>query len=118
MELNRSGLTIVEVLVAIVILTVGLLSVVGATGQMTLMQRAGDRMATAAFYAQDRMENLRAVGCTQASSGSDTLLNTYVMRWTVAGQVGGARAVLVEAEYVRASSAVSVDSFETWIPCQ
>ncbi len=118
MELNgRSGFTIVEVIIAMIILTVGILGIVGATAKMTAMQSKGERLATAAFYAQSRMEQLRAAGCTLATSGSETLVNVYIMTWTVAAQAGGSRAVMVAAEYPTGTAVAAIDTFETYIPC-
>lgn len=118
MELNgRSGFTLVEIIVAIVILTVGILGIVGATAKMTALQSRGERLATAAFYAQSRMEQLRAAGCTLAASGNETLVGVYIMTWTVAAQVGGSRAVMVAAEYPTGTAAAAIDTFETYIPC-
>ncbi len=118
MELNgRSGFTIVEVIIAMIILTVGILGIVGATAKMTAMQSKGERLATAAFYAQSRMEQLRAAGCTLATGGSETLVGVYIMTWTVAAQAGGSRAVTVAAEYPTGTAVAAVDTFETYIPC-
>ena len=118
MELgNRSGFTLVEVIVATIILTVGILGIVAATGNMTRLRGQADRMSTAAFYAQDRMEQLRALGCVAAASGTETLDGKYIMRWTVAAQAGGTRAIMVEAEYGTGTATVAIDTFETWIPC-
>ena len=118
MELtDRSGYTLVEIIVAIVILTVGVLGIVNATGQMTRLQSRADRLSTASFYAQDRMEQLRAIGCGAAVNGTETLDSAYIMRWTVATQAGGTRAVMVEAEYTTGTATAAIDTFETWIPC-
>ena len=118
MELSdRSGFTLVEVIVAIIILTVGVLGIVNATGQMTRLQSRADRLSTASFYSQDRMEQLRALGCVAAAGGTETLDSMYIMRWTVGAQAGGTRAVMVEAEYGTGTATAAIDTFETWIPC-
>ncbi|MCH7490319.1 MAG: prepilin-type N-terminal cleavage/methylation domain-containing protein [Gemmatimonadetes bacterium] len=118
LELNgRSGFTLVEIIVAIVILTVGILGIVGATAKMTALQSRGERLATAAFYAQSRMEQLRAAGCNLAAGGNETLVGVYIMTWTVAAQASGSRAVMVAAEYPTGTAAAAIDTFETYIPC-
>ena len=114
---DRAGFTIVEVIVAIIILTVGLLGIVGATAKLAHMRAQGDRMAAAAFYATDRMERLRANGCGLAASGTNTEAGFYVMTWTVGAQVGGTMPVMVEASYPTGTATSAVDTFETWIPC-
>ena len=114
---GRSGFTIVEVLVAIIILTVALLGIVGATAKLANMQGQADRMATASFYAQDRMEQLRAGGCALAATGSETVGGAYNMTWNVGARVGGTRPVLVTTSYPTGKTTAAVDTFETWIPC-
>ncbi len=117
MELkSRRGFTLAEIMVAIIILTVGLLGIVSATAKMTRLQGQGDRLSTASFHAQDRMEQLRALGCGVAASGTETIANVYIMRWTVAAPAGGSCAVMVEAEYPTGTATAAVDTFETWIP--
>ena len=118
MELNgRSGFTLVEVIVAIVILTVGILGIVGATAKMTALESRGERLATAAFYAQSRMEQLRATGCANAAAGNETLVGVYILTWTVAAEAAGSRAVMVAAEYPSGTATAAIDTFETFIPC-
>ena len=102
---------------AIIILTVGILGIVSATAKMTALQSRGERLATAAFYAQSRMEQLRAAGCATAAGGAETLVGAYIMTWTVAAQAGGSRAVMVTAEYPSATAIAAIDTFETYIPC-
>ena len=114
---DRAGFTIVEVIVAIIILTVGLLGIVGATAKLAHLRAQGDRMATASFYATDRMEQLRGIGCGLATSGTNTQAGFYVMTWTVGAQVGGTVSVMVEASYPTGTATTAVDTFETWLPC-
>jgi Tfp pilus assembly protein PilV len=96
-SIRRSGVSIVEVLVAIVLLAVGLLGVAGngaiavrasaaATRERRALQRAGDRLAA-----------LREQGCAAARSGALTDRGAAIdERWTVGTISGGA--ALVDAE--------------------
>lgn len=92
----RAGLTVVEVLVALVILTVGLL---GMAGSAALSMRAAGRAAKerrALALVSSRMTLLLAEGCGRALSGETPADAAGIrLRWTV-GTV--ARAVaLVDA---------------------
>lgn len=81
------GFTIVEITVAIVVLTVGLLGLVTTAALVTRMIGRSQRSATAATFAQSRLERLRSAACIPAQrvSGSDTLYrgSTWVAinRW-------------------------------------
>jgi prepilin-type N-terminal cleavage/methylation domain-containing protein len=83
------GFTLVELLIALIILSVGLLGLVTTSALVTRMIARGQRSADAALFAARRLERLRAGGCSGAESraGSDTLFrgSTWVAsnRWTV-----------------------------------
>jgi len=70
---SERGFTIVEVVVAIVVLTVGLLGLVTTSALVTRMIARGQRSANAATFAARRLEVLRATGCTSQAAGQDTL---------------------------------------------
>jgi prepilin-type N-terminal cleavage/methylation domain-containing protein len=76
---HQRGFTIVEVLVAIVVLTVGLLALLSTGALTTRMIARGQRSAEAANFAAQRLERLRAsggpggLGCSTHTSGADTL---------------------------------------------
>jgi Tfp pilus assembly protein PilV len=94
---SRGGLSIVEVLVALVLLAIGLLGVAG-NGAIAMRSSGGAaRERRAAQRAGDRLATLREEGCALARSG--TLLDpaaALVERWTVGSVSGGA--VLVDVE--------------------
>jgi len=97
---RRRGASIVEVLVATVLLAVGLLGVAGnaaialrASGSAARERRAGQRAA-------DRVAALREVGCAAARSGAlvddDAAL---AERWTVGSATPSALLVDVEVRW-------------------
>lgn len=72
---GEGGFTIVEVIIAIVVLTVGLLGLVTTAALVTRMIGQGQRSAVASTFAGQRMERLRVTACDPAlrADGSETL---------------------------------------------
>jgi len=71
--MNARGFTIVEVLVAIIVLTIGLLGLMGTGALTTRMIARGQRSALASIHGAERLEVLRASGCNSRGNGSETL---------------------------------------------
>ena len=94
---RRQGVSIVEVLVALVLLAVGLLGVAG-NGAIAMRASGGAaRERRAAQRAVDRIAALREQGCAAARSGALTdPAAALEERWTVGVVAGGA--ALVDAE--------------------
>lgn len=67
---NRQGFTVVEVLVAIMVLGVGILALVGSSTLVTRMIGEGKRATYAAQIAQRRVEALRRQGMQTPNCGS------------------------------------------------
>lgn len=89
--MNDRGFTIVEVLVAIIVLTIGLLGLMGTGALTTRMIARGQRSALASIHGAERLEVLRASACNSRGNGSETLYRggTVVGRndwtWETAG---------------------------------
>jgi prepilin-type N-terminal cleavage/methylation domain-containing protein len=94
---RRRGVSIVEVLVALVLLAVGLLGVAG-NGAIAIRASGGAaRERRAAQRAGDRLAALREQGCASARSGTRAdPAAALTERWTVGAVAGGA--TLVDAE--------------------
>jgi Tfp pilus assembly protein PilV len=67
----RAGFTLVEILIAGVVLLVGLLALTTAGGAIVKLEHRGRRLARAAAAAESRLETLRSLGCTAASGAGD-----------------------------------------------
>jgi len=67
---RRRGFTLIELMVAIMILTVALLGLAATTTVATQMIGAGGRHTLAASVAQSRFELLRRGSCATLSGGS------------------------------------------------
>lgn len=106
MTTNERGFSIVEVLVAIIILTIGILALAQSSGAVTTMIGRGKQDTRAAALAQTQLEVLRqqaAAGtptkCTGLAGGTRTEAATgSVITWTVAG-TGDSREVTVDVNY-------------------
>src|SRR2546422_9577267 len=72
---KQSGFTIIEIIIAIMVLTVGLLALVTTAALVTRMIARGQRSAVASMFASQRAEQLRPAACIPAQrvNGSDTL---------------------------------------------
>src|SRR5688572_19739347 len=94
---RRRAVSVVEVLVALVLLAVGLLGVAGNGAIAVRASGGAARERRAAQRAGDRLAALREQGCASARSG--TLADpaaALVERWAVGAVTGGA--ALVDAE--------------------
>ena len=97
---RRTGVSLVEVLVALVLLAVGLLGVAGNGAIAMRASASAARERRAAQRAADRIAALREQGCGAARSG---LLvdprSALEERWTVGALAGGAALVDVEVRW-------------------
>jgi len=66
---RESGFTLVEIIIAIIVLTVGLLALVTSSALVTRMIARGQRSAMSATFAAQRLEQLRVTGCASRSRG-------------------------------------------------
>lgn len=85
---TERGFTIVEVLVAVMILSVGLMGLVTTAGLVTRMIGQGHRYAEASALANERIEVLKSQRCPAAGTGTETR-GAYVVSWRVIEVAGG-----------------------------
>jgi prepilin-type N-terminal cleavage/methylation domain-containing protein len=118
---REQGFTIVEVIVAILVLTVGLLALVTSAALVTRMIGRGQRSAVAAQYAQRRLEMLRASGCKAQTGGSEVLMRGGVpldsLTWRFANTAANHWQIVVRSNYQTALGKWRTDSTETQISC-
>jgi prepilin-type N-terminal cleavage/methylation domain-containing protein len=87
-SMKAKGFTLIEVLIALVILSVAFLALAGLMVQTTRNNSFGGRMTEAATFGQDKLEELRAVSWLTITPGSDIKLGSngmdYSRTWGVA----------------------------------
>jgi Tfp pilus assembly protein PilV len=122
-KLSRSGLTVVEILVAVVVLAVGVIALAAGSALVTRMTGQGKIETRAAQAASRRMEALRlAAGSTSPrclspdfASGGPVIGSGITESWAVPG-VGKTRRVRVTVSYLTVRGPRST-GLETVIAC-
>jgi prepilin-type N-terminal cleavage/methylation domain-containing protein len=118
---SRAGFTLVEVLVAVTILSVGVVAMAGASAMVTRMIGRGKIDTRAAQLATEQLEELRRIAysttprCTALANGGPVVTDNVTLSWTVAVN-GTGRDVTVSASYttVRGSH---TEQLPTYIEC-
>lgn len=122
MKTNK-GFTIIEVIIAIVVLTVGLLGLVTTAALVTRMIARGQRSSTASAFAQRRLERLRPAACIAAQrvGGTDTLYRgsqwVAINRWAFTDVGNNNYQLKIHTLSKTIKNQVRTDSTETTIPC-
>lgn len=86
---GRAGFTIIEVVVAILILSVGILAIAGTDGRMTRMIARGSQATAASTHAQSQLERLRSLPCAALTNGNATVEGVFQLEWTIATPASG-----------------------------
>lgn len=96
---GRPGFTVVEVLVALVVVAAGLLGVAGTSALALRASNAAMREQAAISRARTRLALIEAAGCGGAVSGELQLTAGLTDRWTVGPLLNGVRLVDVTADW-------------------
>lgn len=120
---KQRGFTIIEIIIAILVLTVGLLGLVTTAAVVTRMIGRGQRSAAAAAFAARRLERLLPAACIPAQrvSGTDTLYRgvTWIAHnsWSFSPIGPNSFRVKILTTSKTVQGRVHVDSTEATIPC-
>ena len=118
---RNGGFTIVEIIIAIVVLTVGLLGLVTTAALVTRMIGRGRVSEGAAIFAAQRMEQLRASACTVRQPGFEyQYRGTYPIAynfwsWTDAGNL--TYRIRMQSGYRTGQNRVRYENVETSVTC-
>ncbi len=97
---RRTGFTIVEVLVSLVIVTVGLLGMAGASALSVRSAREAARESAALARAAHRLALLRSAGCAGPAVGSvDDRPTGMLESWSVGSAGAGFAPIAVRVEW-------------------
>jgi prepilin-type N-terminal cleavage/methylation domain-containing protein len=118
---QERGFTIVEVIVAMLVLTVGLLGLVTSAALVTRMIGRGQRSAVAAAYAGRRLEMLRVSACVAQPSGSEVLLRggnpVDSLSWSFTALGNKGWQIVVNNKYLTALGQWRSEVVETEVSC-
>lgn len=126
MSRDRGGFTIVETLVAVIILSIGVLALASTVGGITRMMSSGQQKTRASTVAASILDSLRNNAyssipkCSGLSNGSETTNRygtRYASSWTISG-AGTSRDVRIQVSY-RVGTRVQGDTLLSTIhpPC-
>jgi prepilin-type N-terminal cleavage/methylation domain-containing protein len=113
---RRDGFTMPELMIAIIVICVGLLSL--ATGSMGVLRqmRWGNQSALAAIVATARMENMRSKGCNAIASGTTTTRG-LPEKWVITPITSRASAVVESVTYVPRPGLTRYVEMKSVVPC-
>lgn len=118
---QEQGFTVVEVIVAIIVLTVGLLGLVASSALVTRMIARGQRSGAQASFTARRLEMVRTTGCTNQAGGTDIMFRggTVVdsLGWRFVNRGNGTWQIIIRSKYQTAQGNWRTDSTETEISC-
>ncbi len=112
--MKKRGFSLIEVMVAMVILSVGVIGLAASATAITRMTGEGGRSGGAAAVASTRFEQLRATACASLANGTATS-GKYSESWTVSSS---GQLVTVTETVTYVGSRVSRSAvFTTYISC-
>jgi len=113
---SRGGFTIIELVVAIIIMTVGVLALATGAAGVAKQMRDGNQAALAAVVGQARMETIRSLGCSSLSSNTATTRG-MTEKWNVVWISARARAVTESVTYVPRARVSRTVAWRSVVPC-
>ena len=116
---NRAGVTMIELLVALAIVSVGVFGLASGATLVTRLMGGGTVQQRAATIANAHIERLRATSCASASNGTDTVRNV-ISSWTISSIMVSASqrgvSVNLTVQYPT-SKGMRSQAYRTILPC-
>lgn len=119
---GRRGFTVIEVLVAMMVMTIAVLALASSSGLVAKMMTRGHNAEMAASFAARRLDVLRLSGCTSRTNGADTLFRggsnwAAVNNWVWTDATGSTYRVKVTTTFRSTGGATGTNISETSISC-
>ncbi|MGE5143328.1 MAG: prepilin-type N-terminal cleavage/methylation domain-containing protein [Acidobacteriota bacterium] len=121
---NEGGFTILEIMIAVVVLMVGVLGLVMTAALTTRMMGRANRAQLTANYAAKRMEMMRTAACIagQRNNGVDTLYRGSSMvaynTWSYSDMGSGSYRLRVITRWETTKNQMRSDTLEQGVPCR
>ena len=112
---GRNGFTLIELMVAMMIFTIGVLAMMSSAGSVMTMMGGSQRRTVAAAVADARFERMRAQSCTQHVAGTQ-LTHGVRETWQVVPLVL-ADDVTVVVTYPASGGRIVTQTYRTFVPC-
>lgn len=110
----RSGFTLVELVVSVLVLAVGLLALTGASAVVARQINGGAQLTLAATMAQSRFESMRGRDCSTLEGGASER-GGIAEQWSVVRM--GPVLEVTDTVRIMGRHAQRVHAFRTSIPC-
>ena len=117
---DRRGFTLVELVVAVMFLTVGLLAMAGASAVLARQMQGGQSQSLASAAAQARFERMRSLPCNQIANGTATargITEVWIKTDTLRGVIVTDTVKYTARKTVKATATVKAYPYRTVIPC-
>lgn len=115
---RRDGFTLIELVVAIMILVVGVLGLAGTAGAVSRMVGGAAQQTIAANVAASRFERLRSLPCSQVVANTATT-RSIAEKWTVTTDPTSSNLMVTDSlTYNAAGGRTRLLVFESYIRCQ
>jgi Tfp pilus assembly protein PilV len=112
---NARGSSLVEVVVAVVLFSVGILALTGTSGAVARMTGLGRHASASATLGSSRLERLRAAPCLPSATTGSASTGRFREQWT-ATPAGAGRELRVIVSYDDGRRA-RADTYETRAMC-
>ncbi len=114
--MRRDGFTILEVLMAVLVLSLGLVGITGATASTTRMIAAGRWHVRASALGMRLVESQRSGACPPVGAG-EAVEGPLRARWTISAAAGGRARLVVAVVETPGSGGAGVDTIAATIGC-
>ena len=112
---TRAGFTLIELMVAVMVFTVGVLAMMGSSALVMTMIGGSQRRTVATTVAEARLERLRAQSCAAHTNGS-AVTRGVNENWEIIPLVR-ADDVTVRVTFPSSGGRVTSQTFRTYMPC-